>query len=84
MPYADPADPAALAAAAEALGRQARRERAPLDTLLARVESMAADLAGRDPARPAADLYAPERDAALLHLWRTAWHAYEAGPAEAA
>jgi hypothetical protein len=75
MPHADPA---ALAAAAESLGRQARRERAPLDTLLARVESMAADLARPgDPARDA-DPYTPERDAALLHMWRTAWHAYEA------
>jgi hypothetical protein len=77
MSYADPAP--ALSAAAAALGRQARQERAPLDTLLARVESMAADLAAPDDRHPAADRYAPERDAALLHLWRTAWHAYE-GP----
>lgn len=68
----------ALSAAAEALGRQARRERAPLDSLLARVESMAADLAQQDGRRPNADLFAPEHDAALLHLWRAAWHAYEA------
>jgi hypothetical protein len=71
-------DPAALAAAAEALGRQARQERAPLDTLLARVESMAADLARRVDPDAVVELYTPERDAALLHLWRTAWHAYEA------
>jgi hypothetical protein len=39
---------------------------------------MAADLARPgDPARDA-DPYTPERDAALLHMWRTAWHAYEA------
>ena len=78
MPHADP-DPS-LSATAAALGRQARREPAPLDTLLARVESLAADLARHDDRHPDADLYVPERDAALLHLWRTARHAYEAAP----
>jgi hypothetical protein len=76
MPYAD--IPAALAATAAALGREARRERAPLDALLARVDSLAATLARQDRRHPGADLYAPEHDAALLHLWRAARHGYEA------
>ena len=81
MLHSDPRpDPAsALSAAAEALGRQARQERAPLDTLLARVERLAVDFSRQHgEAAGGDDAYAPERDAALLLLWRTAWHAYEA------
>jgi hypothetical protein len=80
MLHSDPTpDPApALSAAAEALGRQARQERVPLDALLARVERLAVDFSRQQGEVGGADAYAPERDAALLLLWRTAWHAYEA------
>jgi hypothetical protein len=77
-PDPHPAPARALSAAAETLGRQAREERAPLDALLARVERLAGDFSRQQGEAPDADPYAPERDAALLLLWRTAWHAYEA------
>lgn len=73
---------AALAAAAGALGRSARTARLQLDDLLTLVETVAADARGRRT--PMTDLYAradgPERDAALLHLWRAARHAYQGAP----
>jgi hypothetical protein len=79
MPHAAYPDPdPTLSAAAEALGREARQERAPLDALLARVERLAVDFSRGQGPDADADPYAPERDAALLLLWRTAWHAYEA------
>lgn len=80
MPHNAPDLPTApaLADAAAALGRAARRDHVPLDDLLARVESMAHALARQESADGTLDFFAPERDAALLHLWRTAWHAYEA------
>jgi len=80
MPHSIPDLPPApaLADAAAALGRAARRDHVPLDDLLARVELMAHALARQESADGTLDFFAPERDAALLHLWRTAWHAYEA------
>ncbi len=83
MPHLDPTPP--RTAPAEH-GRQARRERAPLDDLLLRVESMAVALArqgGAADAPPPAPAYEPERDAALLQLWRTARRAYEGDAAPA-
>jgi hypothetical protein len=83
MPHPDASsDPApALSAVAAALGRAARQERQQLDTLLARVTAVAADLArpaGRGGALQPG--YAPERDPTLLHLWRAASRAYYEAP----